>query len=324
VPLKDRGDVIPNLIFGTANLFGLVQPEDSEALIRTAHNEGIQHFDTAPSYGYGCCEPAVGRLVRSFESQTLVTTKVGISAATRPSALMRYAKSGARRLPGSLRHRVRGGATRSGHGRFSADYARDSIEQSLRRLGRIDRLMLHEATPDNITDELISCLTRYVSRGDIDILGVATTNELTRPCLMRAPEIFTAAHIAIGPFAVPVDLPDNVTARVGHGIFGPRAADLHRLATLRSRDLGVGARWYEATRGTVCDTRDGLAAALLARAMTLDLTEVIFATSHPSNIAKTCEFVGNGVRVEPVVLALLEEMVELSLGLRGSPQRISQ
>jgi hypothetical protein len=67
-----------------------------------------------------------------------------------------------------------------------------------------------------------------------------------------------------------------------------------------------------------------LAAALLARATTLDLTEVIFATSRPSNIAKTCEFVGSAVQVEPVVLALLEDMVERSLGLRGSPQRISQ
>ena len=81
--------------------------------------------------------------------------------------------------------------------------------------------MLHEVTPVDITDELLTCLSTYVRDGDVGQIGIATSNALTEACVRQAPQIFTAVHFAAGPFATPITLPDTVTARVGHGIFGP-------------------------------------------------------------------------------------------------------
>ena len=38
---------------GCATLFHLPRPEDRRAVLRTAYESGIRHFDVAPMYGFG-------------------------------------------------------------------------------------------------------------------------------------------------------------------------------------------------------------------------------------------------------------------------------
>lgn len=302
---------MPHVVLGTANLFGLVQASESTGLLAAAWDRGFRRFDTAPSYGFGRCEPAVGQLVAGRAPAPVVTTKVGIMPVPPPGLPMRWAKAAARRLPESWQQGLRGSDAPAGHGHFQPSQVRESIELSLQRLGRIDRLMLHEVFPDDVTDELLACVTGYVQRGDVGQLGVATANALTVSCLARAPRTFDVAHVAVGPLAPPVVLPDGVTVRVGHGILGPAAADLKRLATCRDSDPDLAREWREITDATRWAGADGLASALLARAATLDLTDVIVATSRPDRLATVRALVSGEVPVEPAVLAYLDRLAGL-------------
>lgn len=182
------------------------------------------------------------------------------------------------------------------------------MEKSLARLGHIDRLLLHEVAAADVTDELLSCLSGYVDRGDVDHLGVATTNELTAPCLARAPDLFRVAHVAVGPFAAPVELPDTVTIRVGHGVLGPAAAHLERLRSRLASDAALTTRWRDESAGTQWAGPDGLADALLARAATLGLTDVIVATSRPARLAKLHALVSGAEPIADAQLAIIERL----------------
>ncbi len=179
--------------------------------------------------------------------------------------------------------------------------------------------MLHEVTPNDITDELLTCLTGYLRAGDVDLVGIATSNALTEACVGRAPHMFAAVHFAAGPFAPPIALPDSVTVRVGHGLLGAGASDLRRLNDLVNSDAQLADQWRRATGEPHRETADGLAAALLGRAATLGLSDVIVATSRPATLAKTTELVSGRTQVEPAVLATLEQMVRIAESTGAHP-----
>lgn len=299
-----------NPIFGTAHLFGLVSEAESMPILRGAHEAGFQHFDTAPSYGFGRCEPALGEFLTDLAPAPAITSKTGIRPLAEPPWAVKAAKGLARQLPENLQRRLRGGGTSTGHGNFQPADVQASVELSLRRLGRLDRLVLHEVAPRDITEELLSCLSAYVERGDVGQLGVATANELTAACLSRAPQTFQVAHFSVGPLSPPVELPGTVTVRVGHGIFGPGALHLKQLQARLDSEPGLGDEWRETTAGTRWQGSAGLADALLARSCTLGLTDVILATARVQKLPATRALVlGEDPLAEPV-LALLNRLIE--------------
>lgn len=57
--------------------------------------------------------------------------------------------------------------------------------------------------------------------GDVAAVGVATQDVLTAPCVARAPDLLTVAHVTASLLRPPVVLPAGVTVRVGHGLLGP-------------------------------------------------------------------------------------------------------
>lgn len=300
-------------VFGTAHLFGLVSAAESELLLRAALDDGLHRFDTAPSYGYGLSEPALGRLLSmrlasGLTPAPVVTTKTGIAPVAPPSTAVRTVKAVARRLPAPVQHRLRGATSGAAHGHFQPGEVRTSIDQSLQRLGRIDRLMLHEVSPDDITDELLTTVQDYLDRGDVRQLGVATANDLTAACVARAPALLVAAHVAVGPLTPPVTLPSTVLVRVGHGVLGPAAADLHRIAAVRDGNAALGERWQAATESTRWNGADGLAQALVARSATL-ADEIIVATSKRARLPVLGALVAGTFPVEPDVLSCLDELI---------------
>ncbi len=71
---------LSRLSLGTAPLAGLftsVKDEESDALIHTAFDAGINYFDTAPLYGHGSAEIRLGRILRTLKSPYILETKVG-------------------------------------------------------------------------------------------------------------------------------------------------------------------------------------------------------------------------------------------------------
>jgi D-threo-aldose 1-dehydrogenase len=71
---------LSRLSLGTAPLAGLFKPvEDgeSDALIKTSLEQGINYFDTAPLYGHGTAETRLGRILKNVKDPYVIETKVG-------------------------------------------------------------------------------------------------------------------------------------------------------------------------------------------------------------------------------------------------------
>ena len=164
--------LLPAVGLGTAPLGGLyvaVSPTDAAATVAAAVEIGYRYFDTAPLYGYGAAERAVGRGLAGCGCDVAVSTKVGRiidDDAPRPAGDM-YA-----------------GSTGAASWDFSADGVRRSLEASLTRLGRsfVDVAFVHD--PDSharqALDEAYPALERMRGEGVIGAIGVGM-NEPSLP-----------------------------------------------------------------------------------------------------------------------------------------------
>ena len=156
--------LLPAVGLGTAPLGGLykeVSPTDAATAVAEAVEIGYRYFDTAPLYGYGAAERALGRGLEGYSSEVAVSTKVGRLVdedAPRPAGDMFAGDSGATIWD------------------FSADGVRRSLEASLQRLGRsyVDVVFIHD--PDNharqALDEAYPALERLRGEGVIGAVGV--------------------------------------------------------------------------------------------------------------------------------------------------------
>src|SRR5579884_3484153 len=69
--------------FGTGGLLRIGSARRRQDTLAAALASGITHFDTAPLYGFGESERALGRFLQRRRSQVTLTTKFGLQ----PSAL---------------------------------------------------------------------------------------------------------------------------------------------------------------------------------------------------------------------------------------------
>jgi aryl-alcohol dehydrogenase-like predicted oxidoreductase len=64
--------------FGGSNLLGPRSRAEGRALLETAFDAGIRHFDVARSYSSGDAESVVGDFLKTRHDQVTLTTKFGI------------------------------------------------------------------------------------------------------------------------------------------------------------------------------------------------------------------------------------------------------
>jgi D-threo-aldose 1-dehydrogenase len=140
--------------FGAAplgNMFRGIPDEEAAATVEAAWQEGTRYFDTAPFYGAGLSEIRLGQqLAKHKRDEYVLSTKVG-------RIILDEADAGKRDF-----------GEKAGlfeHGRpnkivydYSADGARRSIEDSLRRLGvgHIDFVWVHDVAQDFHGDEWLA------------------------------------------------------------------------------------------------------------------------------------------------------------------------
>ena len=175
--LADTGGTTTRLGFGCSGLMGGISEKESLLLLETAYEEGIRHFDVAPSYGHGQAERCLGKFLRGKPDVT-ITTKYGIQAPAH-AGLLEVVRTAvrplARRFPGI---RARAAARVAGLKRkaqFSAAEGRASLEHSLRELGveRVDLWLLHEPSPEDLTgSDLLPLLSELRQAGKIGSYGV--------------------------------------------------------------------------------------------------------------------------------------------------------
>lgn len=297
--------------FGTAQLFGLADPNRSRLLLEEAWRCGVRRFDTAPSYGGGRSEPAVGAFVRGRPDVELVTTKVGLrpSVGSRPTT--RVAVDLAKRiLPGPLQQRLRRTAASHTTGRFAVPDVQAGVHSSLRHLdGRLDRLLLHEVQAADVTDELLGLLDRFLADGDVEAVGIATANEHAAAASRAGGGRFTVAHLAVGPFQTQPTLDPSVTIIVGHGLLGPGGAALSALQRTVAGGGPAARRWADAVAGTAWAADGGLSRALLARATRTGVEEVIVATTRPERVEPTVRAARGDEPLPAEVGAALDDLV---------------
>jgi aryl-alcohol dehydrogenase-like predicted oxidoreductase len=128
-----------------------VGEQEAEALLRTAIEAGVDHFDTADAYGHGHNEMLVGRALAASgrRNELVLATKAGLVRGQTDK--YRYTRNG------------------------RAEYVREACDASLRRLGleRIDLYYLHRIDPDTPVEETWNAMAGLVAAGKVRWLGIS-------------------------------------------------------------------------------------------------------------------------------------------------------
>jgi L-glyceraldehyde 3-phosphate reductase len=149
------GLLLPALSLGLWHNFGDATPIDTQrALLRTAFDLGITHFDLANNYGppYGSAESNFGRLLRedfhAHRDELIVSTKAGWDM-----------------WPGPY-----------GQGGSSRKYLISSLDQSLTRLGLdyVDIFYSHRFDADTPLEETAIALADIVRQGKALYVGISS------------------------------------------------------------------------------------------------------------------------------------------------------
>jgi L-glyceraldehyde 3-phosphate reductase len=154
-PCGRSGLRLPRISFGLWQNFGDATPVDRQrAMLRTAFDLGINHFDLANNYGppYGSAESNFGRLLREdfgpYRDELLVSTKAGWDM-----------------WPGPY-----------GQGGGSRKYLLASLDQSLQRMGLdyVDIFYSHRFDPETPLEETMGALVTAVEQGKALYVGISS------------------------------------------------------------------------------------------------------------------------------------------------------
>ena len=140
---------------GMSEFYGQGDDAESVATIHRALELGVTMLDTSDVYGPYTNEQLVGRAVSDRREQAVLATKFGI---------------------------VRDPANPTGRGGDgSRVYARQSCEDSLRRLGvdHIDLYYLHRVDPETPIEETIGAMGELVAEGKVRFLGISEASPET-------------------------------------------------------------------------------------------------------------------------------------------------
>lgn len=172
--LEGSGLEVSRFAFGTASLHHIGATAAQVAHLVAAAEAGFCHFDTAPLYGFGAAEEALGQAFANTSNVTLAT-KVGL-----------YPPGSARQSRLSMLARKAGGKLLPALSRPIADLAvaraRRSLDDSLRRLqrDRVDLLLLHEPLIALLdTDEWSRWAEDDAER--IGMIGIAGPSQIVAP-----------------------------------------------------------------------------------------------------------------------------------------------
>lgn len=274
--------------FGCSGLMARLDRAESLRLLQVAADSGITHFDVARSYGYGEAESVVGALLASRPGAFTVTTKVGILPPRRWRGLA-TAKAAARRLASlhpHLRQALR--ASASGmvrHGAFDLGSIQRSLEASLRALGveRVDLLLLHDCTRDDLRPDLLDLLLRCRRDGKVGQFGLATDRGTVRQALLDCDAFVPVAQFASEVWTLPDDRALTQAAAgtpgvITHSALGARFAELaERLAS----DRAAARRWAERFGLDVAD-RNALGRLFLAASLSDNAEGVVLLLHGPA------------------------------------------
>ena len=173
IVLKRAGLKVSRIAFGLSHLHHMRSSFGRNRLIEEARALGITHFDTAPLYGDGLAEKALGSSLRSLRSEVTIATKFGLMPNRWIGSLgtlgwpLHAGRSVLRRL-GLIQWPKRS---------FSTVTFQNSLSASLKalRTDYIDILFLHEPTLADMegNQALLDDLMKAKQAGKLRAIGIA-------------------------------------------------------------------------------------------------------------------------------------------------------
>lgn len=165
------GLLLPAVSLGLWHNFGTnADPENMKAMLRTAFDLGITHFDLANNYGpeYGSAETNFGKILKEdfapYRDEMIISTKAGYDMWPGP-----YGNWGSRK------------------------YLIASLDQSLKRLGLdyVDIFYHHRMDPETPLEETMEALAQIVRSGKALYVGISNYDGET---MKRTAEILEELH----------------------------------------------------------------------------------------------------------------------------------
>ena len=165
------GLLLPAVSLGLWHNFGTnADPENMKAMLRTAFDLGITHFDLANNYGpeYGSAETNFGKILKEdfapYRDEMIISTKAGYDMWPGP-----YGNWGSRK------------------------YLIASLDQSLKRLGLdyVDIFYHHRMDPETPLEETMEALAQIVRSGKALYVGISNYDGET---MKRAADILEELH----------------------------------------------------------------------------------------------------------------------------------
>ena len=163
--------------FGCVGLSSIMFEHQALALLETAYDSGVTHFDTAPLYGQGYSERILGNFLRRKRDLVTVTTKFGLGH-NRKSIIPSIFALPLNKLQKNIKKRsISSPVFREpdllSFRRIEKMDIKNSLENSLRnmRTDYINYFLLHEGLPYFLTDESLNYLTDLLDRGVVNKIG---------------------------------------------------------------------------------------------------------------------------------------------------------
>ncbi|OBB58733.1 general stress protein [Mycobacterium sp. 852013-51886_SCH5428379] len=300
--------------FGCGGLMQSPSRKERMAVLGSAVDHGMTHFDTARMYGLGMAEAELGAFLRTVDRDSVtVATKFGIEVGAMTQRLARFqapARAVLRKAP-ALRAAVKRRQKPSAPAArlYDATIAARSLDESLTQLGvdYVDILFVHGPEPQDTvaSSELRQFFEDARRKGKIRAWGVSQDEGL-------------GVDFA-GPFAPegvdqlrsdvlhPAPRPADITFGVLNRPYGMLSAALHE-------DPGLLNRWRDALQ------LDPLAPGTLAKlilgsaATATDSRAVLYSTTKPERVAEAAAAVASPLDSETLTrfLQLAEEFRQVA------------
>jgi D-threo-aldose 1-dehydrogenase len=318
IALGDTGRLTTRLGFGCSSLMGASSRRASLAILESAYDAGIRHFDVAPMYGYGEAESCLGEFLQRHRDQVTITTKYGIPPAKKSSLISvgrRIAGPIVRSFPG-LKQRLASTANAVTHNperaTFTSSQAKASLQRSLAalRIDHIDLWLLHEASAADLQDDtLLDLLEEEVRKNTIGTFGIGSAASKIPALLAERPAYCRTLQYewsVLDPIIEAKSLSPLKQFRIHHRALTTNFSTLHRALT---HNKGLCKRWSASTNVDLSNSGD-LARLMLKASLVMNPASVIlFSSKDPRHIHSNVQIAGGHSLDNPA--KQLYELVQL-------------
>ncbi|WP_422749884.1 aldo/keto reductase [Mycobacterium sp. WMMD1722] len=297
--------------FGCGGLMQSPSRKERMAVLASAVDNGMTHFDTARMYGLGKAEAELGAFLRTVDRDSVtIATKFGIEVSPTVQRLARFqapARALLRKAP-ALRAAVKSRQKPSASARvYDATVAARSLDESLTELGvdYVDILFVHGPEPSDTvaTEELRQFFERARTQGKIRAWGVSQDEGLEVD--FAAPFAPEGVDQIRSDVLHPSPRPADITFGVLNRPYGMLSAALHA-------DPRMTSRWRDALE------IDPLAPGVLAKliigsaARATAARAILYSTTKPERVAEAANAVASPFDAETLTrfLGLVEEFAE--------------